>query len=292
MGAALPFGAIAAAGTAGGGAVAGGLAATGGVPDQRVGGRTSSASETYTEFGPKSAQLSDIQNRALQNYFAQLSLAEGLDRSANDPYAQMIQDQSRQTALGGLSGELFNATPEEIDRIEQLRLAQIQQARTPIEQMLSERITQLTGNAANRGVRGQALNEIYGQAMRGSADTLARSVDAAGTQASQAMLDNPFRRAQAQLGLASQGASFADQMRQQAIQNRQMLSNPAIMGALQDEYFRSGRQYSNTNQNNMNTQYGRGATWQDIVGGGFRGAAAGMSIAKDAAGMMGPGAKA
>lgn len=198
-----------------------------------VGGLISGAKGTPTQRqitsrGPASPEERQLQQEAMQQYLAQIGLLGGVEQNVEslDPLRQAALAQQ----MGVLSGSAFTATPEELQNIENIRQAQIQAGSQDIQDFLNRGQSQVTQSAGLRGLRGQALGQLQGDVLRAGAQQYGNLVNTAGLQAAQSAMQTPYNRVGAQAGAAATGLSYQDQLRQQAIQNRQMASNPALLG--------------------------------------------------------------
>lgn len=211
--------------------------------------------------------------KARQQYQQQLNQIRAQEQgiSALDPL--------RQQALGGfqgvLGGQAFQASPEELAQIDQLRQAQIQLGTQDIQRLLGEAIGQTTASAGVRGLRGQALAQLQGQNVQSAAQQIGNVVNTAGVQAAQQAMENPYRRVAAQTPFLQQGLTYQDQLRQQAIQNRQLASNPALLGYYQGERQSAGQ---------LNTPAQRGSIADALAGFAGGGAAAFGAVGQGAGG--------
>jgi hypothetical protein len=165
-----------------------------------------------------------------------------------------------------LGGQAFQASPEELQQIDQLRQAQIGLGTQDINRLLGQATSQTNQMAGVRGLRGQALAQLQGQNNQAAAQQIGNVVNSANMQAAQQAMENPFRRVAAQTPFMQQGLSYQDQLRQQAIQNRQLAANPAMLN-----YFQQGR------STQQMTPGQSGGFW-GAVGGGLGGAAGGLGL--------------
>lgn len=253
-------------------------AAMGGTGGAIAGAR---GSRQYTEVstpeaGPEERQL---QQRAIEQYLQSIGLIGQQEQAATslDPF----RNQALQGLQNVMSGQAFQSTPEEMANIEALRQAQVNLGTQDIGRLLGQNLTRTAGSAGVRGLRGQALSTLQGKNMELAGREIGNVVNTAGLQAAQQQMENPYRRVAAQSPVMQMGLTYQDQLRQNAFQNRQLASNPALLG-----YFQQGR--------GMNAR-----TTQVVPGGGFWGAVqgnqmgsmaglgAGMSAMGGMSGMMG-----
>lgn len=253
----------------GGAAVAGGVAGAvkglKGTPDQV----TQNTSTSQTTFAPASQQELDLQRQSLENYLRQVQLAQQYEGGISG--AQGIQDASQRAMLGIIGGQSFQATPEEMANISALRQSMIDQGSADVNNLIDQRLQSLNASAATRGVRGQALSQLQGDAVRAGAEQMGNITRQANQVAAQEMIQSPYRRMQAQQPYISGGASFADQMRLQAQQNRMAAQNPYLLQMLNRERMAGGT----TTTTGTNTIKGQEGSWMDAVLGGLGGASGG-----------------
>lgn len=212
--------------------LAAGLAA-GGAALGLISGAGGSEQTTTRNVAPPSQRERDLQEQSFQNYLQQLQLAQ--QQEAGIQGGAGLQEAARGGIESILNGQSFAATPEEEARINQYRQALVDQGAFDVQNLINQNVQRLTASAADRGVRGQALSELQSQGINSGAQQLGSIVRQANVTAAQQLMDNPYRRAQLQGSLANQNANFMENLRQQAIQNRQQLQNPALMQTLQNE---------------------------------------------------------
>lgn len=271
-------------GGAGAGAIGGFLTGMEGTPDQLQYQDTTTTYDNRSKLNldPLSKEQRQLQQQSLQSYLQQLALAQQYEQGLGG--AQGYQDLARQQAMGVLSGQGLQATPQEQALIEQQRAAQVGQAQADVQRFLDQNLSGLSNQAGARGLRGQALSELQGRALASSADQLGNASRQAAAQAAQAQLNAPYQRLAAQSPFLQQGVSFADQMRIQAQQNRQAAQNPYLLGLLQQERIATGEQrQSGTNrvQGVSRTPGQEGSFGQGLLGalgGASYGASAGANI--------------
>lgn len=209
-------------------------------------------------------------NQAQGQYNKQLGLIDqqqaGL--AALDP----LRQQALQGYQGVLDGSAFQANQQDLSQIGQLRDAQIQLGTQDIQRLLGEATGMTNSQAGVRGLRGQALAQLQGQNTQQAAQQIGSVVNQANAQAAQMAIDNPYRRVAAQGQAMQTGLTYQDQLAQQAIQNRQLASNPALLS-----YYQGNR----SQQGSLNTPK-QGGGFLDGVVGGLSGAAAGAGAAGQA----------
>lgn len=269
VGAALALG-----GTAAVGAVSGAISGAQGTPDQ-VKRETGTR---QTTFDPASQREQELQDSSLRNYLRQQMLAQQYEEGIGG--RQGIQDASQQQIQNIIGGQAFNITPQEQARIDAIRQASVAQSQADTERFINDRLQQVQGQAANRGLRGQALTSLQGGAIRTGVEQLGQAQRQADLLAAQQSYNAPFARLQAQQPYLSQGATFADQMRLQAQQNRQNAQNPFLLELLNRERIAGGK----TTQTGESVTPGQeGSFWNALTGGlaGAAGAAkSGIDVAK------------
>jgi len=215
-------------------------------------GRTQTSTSNIPEAGPQERQL---QQDAIAQYLQQRRLID--EQQAGLSQLDPFRTQALQGLQGIASGQAFQATPEELANINALRQAQIQLGTQDFSQQFQDLANRTNASAGIRGLRGQALGELQGQNLRTMGSQIGNIVNTAGVQAAQSAIENPYRRVAAQMPALQTGLTYQDELRQRAIQNRQLASNPALLG-----YFQQGRM---ANQ----------STTQRIPGGGIAGAIGG-----------------
>lgn len=249
---------------AGAGALGGAIKGAKGTPEQ--------IQNQTTNIAPAGAQEQALQQQSLQNYTQANQLATGYEGAQAN--AQGFQDQARQAGQNILSGQAMNLTPQELQQIQDLRSAMINQGQVDINAQMKQGIGNAQSDAANRGLRGQAMGALQGQVMQAGTQAMGNLSGQANTQMAQAAMALPYQRIGAQQGLISQGMSLGDQMRQQAIQNRMALQNPALMASLQNERIAGASRQQSTPAS--------GGGWLDaatgFLGGGLSGAQAGANV--------------
>ena len=209
------------------GAAAGGL---GGAAKGAKGTPSQTQTQTTSIQGP-GAQEQQLQSQSLANYMQQQNLAKGLEGQIGA--TQSFQDLARQGAQGLIGGEAFALSPEEQARIQSMRDALIQQGTANVGFQTQQGLQQAVGSAAGRGLRGQALGSLQARVLESQQRNVADIANQANTLAAQQALQMPMQRVGLQQGMIGQGMTLADQLRQQAIQNREALQNPVLMNALQ-----------------------------------------------------------
>ena len=188
-------------------------------------------------FGGKSQEQKALEQMSMEDFKRQRELATMLEQQIQG--REGIQGQAQGTIGGLLSGEGFALTPEEQMRINQLSQARVQQGASQIDRMLDERLKNIQRQSAARGVRGQALSELQGQAVRGGAEALTDIVNQSNVLAAQQQMQLPQQRAALQANLGTNFSNFADALRQQALNNRTVTQNPALLSGLRQERLQS-----------------------------------------------------
>jgi len=244
----------------GAGALGGALKGAKGTPDQKV--------TSQNSIAPAGAQEAALQSQSLQNYQQAQNMAQGLEGGIGA--AQSYQDQARQAGQNVLSGQAFNITPEEQMRIQGLRDALIQQGTANVGFNTQQGLQQVAGSAAGRGLRGQALSSMQGQVLQNQQRVVGDVANQANTMAAQQYLQAPQQRIAAQQGFIQQGMSLADQLRQNALANRQALQDPALM-----QYLFRERQ---ANATSTNMTPGQKGGLGGAIGGALGGAGQGFGI--------------
>jgi hypothetical protein len=245
---------------AGASALGGAVSGAKGTPDQ--------VSTTQANITPAGAKEQALQQQSLANYNQANQLAGQVEQNIQG--TQGFQDQARQAGQNILSGQAMQLTPQEQQQIADLRSSLINQGQFDINAQTTRGIGNAQMDAANRGLRGQAMGALQGQVLQAGTEALGRVSMDANRQAAQAAMSMPYQRIGAQQGLISQGLSLADQLRQQAVQNRMSLQDPALMGYLSRERIAGATQQTTTPGQG-------GGFWQGVAG-GLAGAGQGANI--------------
>lgn len=211
-----------AAGLAAGGAALGAISGAGG-----------SEQTTTRNIAPAGSLERELQNMSFQNYLSQQNLVD--QQQADIAKGEPIQQAARGGLMDIFGGQAFQATPEEEMRINQYRQALIDQGTADVQNMMNPLFQRAMNSAGVRGVRGQALSQLQGDVLSAGAREMGNLTRQANITAAQQLMDNPYRRAAFQGNLANQNANFMEQLRQNAINNRNVLQNPALMQSLQNE---------------------------------------------------------
>jgi hypothetical protein len=186
-----------------------------------------------TSFAAASPEELDLQRQSIAQYMKQLELN-------NQQEAGISQyDPMRQQALQGygdiLGGQAFNMTAQEQQNIQNLRNSSIAQGTEDVNRYTQEGIRQVQGAAGTRNLRGQALGALQGQVVEQGQRQIGDITRQANQFAQQQAISLPYQRIQAQQPFLQQGLSYGDQLRQQAIQNRQLAQNPIALQRMQQE---------------------------------------------------------
>lgn len=202
-----------------------------------VGGAISGASDEVTTSGrnvaPPSQRELDLQNQSMSNYLQQLAMANQQENAIGQ--GQGLQDTSRGTLQDVIGGEAFNINPEQQNQINAIRQASVDAGTGNVQDFVNKNLSDVSNSAGVRGLRGQAVSELQGRAIGEGARQIANLQGQANVTAAQQSLDVPFRQAQLQGGLANSNSNFMENLRNQAMQNRQQLQNPVLMQTLQNE---------------------------------------------------------
>jgi hypothetical protein len=208
---------------------------------EQAGSNTVKGTSTQTSgttFAPASAQEQALRDASLANFERQQALVgqaeQGIDARLG------VESGARGTIGNVLGGQAFDLTASEEARINRLRDSDIAASSNAVNALLTQRLGDVSADAARRGIRGQAFSQLQGDAIGEAAQSLERStLDANRTAAGQA-LAMPGQRAGIQAQTAGQFADFADAARQQAIVNRQQLQDPVALQQMLDERLRGG----------------------------------------------------
>lgn len=196
------------------------------------------SSLTNKTFAPASAQESTLQAQAVQQYNQQLGLTDQEQQAAQNTGA--FTDAASAQQLGVVNGQGFDLTPDEQARITAQRQAAIQAGNTDIQTNLQNNIGAVQQSAGVRGLRGQAVGQLAGTAVSGADKDYANLVNQANLTAAQQAVTLPQQRLQIQNQAAQAGLTFAEQLRQNAINNRQSAANPAILTNMTNQRLAGG----------------------------------------------------
>ena len=211
------------------GAVSGGVKAA----KSAFGGGRGDTTSQRTYMPQKSAQEMQLERDSMANYRRQQELAGQAEQNMQG--ADQMRDPAIQAYMDQISGEAFQATPQELQQIQTLRDAMIQQGSQGINQFVDQGLDQATSGAAARGLRGQAMGELRGRVLEQGAQQMGALQNSANTFAAQQAINNPFNRLQSQQGALQQGLTYGDMLRQNAMNNRQQLQNPVLMQSLANQ---------------------------------------------------------
>ncbi len=247
------------------GGIGGAISGARGTPDQNQ--NTSSTSKT-TLVG-KSNQQADLEQQSYQQYLQQLQLADLSQQAANesDPYRQAALQQQLQV----LQGNGFAPNAQEQQQIQAIRDATVNAGSADINRLLEQQMQKTVGSAAGRGLRGQALGDLQARVIDSGANQYGSLVNQANLRAAQQAISLPQQRLAFQQQAAGTGLSYAQQLQQQALQNRTLTQNPFLLQQLQQERLATGTQNSSGNTNTP----GQSGSFLGALGGFFTGGAAG-----------------
>jgi len=247
-------------GAAGAGALAGGIRGKQGQRDQ--------TQQQFTTLAPMSEQEQQLFNQSINQY----NLAQGQQMQLEQRLRGLepLQQQAMQGYQDILGGGAFNVNPQEQALLDQIRQQSIGQSEADLNRFLDERMNQVLGSAGARGLRGQALTSMQGDVLKEAAAQQANAIRQADMLRSQSMLQLPYQRISAQSPFLQQGMSMADQLRQQAFQNRMALQDPTAL-----QMMRSDR-YAQANQTQFTPGYK--GSWLDAFTGGLTGGLQGGAI--------------
>lgn len=244
-----------------------------------------------TTFAPASKTEQELRDASISNFKAQQDL---VDQSGADIAARGGVQGSARDALGNiLGGGAFDLTPGEQARINALRQSSIDVGSNAVNDILNQRLGDLSADNARRGLRGQAVSQLQTGVLSEAAKSLERQTLAANQTAAQQAISMPGQRVGIQAGTAGQFADFADLAKQQAITNRQALQDPIALHQMLDERLKGGTTTSTntTDQTTtgLDTRIGTGEGAVDILkaqaqvpsafAGGFAGAAGAATAA-------------
>ena len=201
--------------------------------------KTNTAGTSQTTFGKAGKTEQALTKASVDAFNAQKNLVNQQAQGIKD--RQGLQTSAREGAQGILSGDAFNLSNSEQSRIDAMRGANIDASRFAVDELLNERLANLSADAASRGVRGQAFSQLQGDAVAAGARELNMGTLDANRIAAQQAIDLPGQRVGAQSGIAQNFAGFADAQQQQAIQNQQLLQDPIALAQARDERLRGGK---------------------------------------------------
>lgn len=201
-------------------------------------GTSTTSGSSKTTFDPRSGTEQQLLDASVGAYGDQKKL---VDQQSKDIEARSALQTGSRDSLGNvLSGDAFNLSAGEQGNIDRLRQSNIDASSNAVNDLLTQRLGEVSADAARRGVRGQAFSQLQGDAVGEAAKSLERSTLDANKLAAQQAIDMPAARVGIQAGTAGKFADFGDQLQQQAIQNRQQLQDPVAMQALLDERLKGG----------------------------------------------------
>lgn len=199
-------------------------------------GTTSGTSKTT--FDPRSTEEQTLLDASMGAYADQKRLVDAQEAAILG--RQGVQTGARDTASALLSGSAFNLSPDEAARIAGVRDSNIAAGSNAVNDILTQRLAEISADAARRGVRGQAFSQLQTGALGEAAKSLERTTLAANTDAANMAVSLPGQRAGIQASTAGQFAGFADELAQKAIENRAALQDPIALQQLRDERLKTG----------------------------------------------------
>lgn len=228
-----------AAGTAailGGGALLGGLAGSGG-----------GESTTTRNVAPATQAERDQQTNSLNAYLAQQNLVnQQQNQLSSDGSAFGLQNNSINSINSVLNGDAFNINPQQQAQIDNIRNASIQAGQGDIQDYLDSNLSKISNSAGVRGLRGQAVSQLQGDALGASAKQYGNLVNQANLTAANQALAVPYQQASLQANTANSNSNYANNIQQQAINNQQMLQNPTLLNYYQNERLGAAGQTTST----------------------------------------------
>lgn len=270
-----PMTLAAGAAATGGGIIAGAR----GTPDDVKTTTTDMTNTRSTQLNPLTEEQRQMQRQSFDNYLKQLALAQQYEEGIQG--AQGYQDLARQQAMGIMSGNAMQATPEEVQQIMNQRNAQVAISQQTIQDFLNKNLQERLSDAGQRGMRGQALAQYESDAIKQAASELAQNTRQADLMSSQAMLNQPYQRINAMSPFIQGGISMRDQMIGQAQQNRVAAQNPFLMQMLQQERLGTGTVTDTQKGSTQEVVKGeQGSFWGAVQGGLQSGAALASGAAK------------
>lgn len=223
---------------------------------QSTTGTSSGVSEKT--FAPRSAQEQALLDASINNYQQQQSLVAS--QEAGIKARGGVQDAARGSLQSILGGGAFDLSPGEQARIDRLRQSNIDIGSNAVNDLLTQRLGEVSADAARRGLRGQAFTQLQGDALGEAAKSLERQTLDANRIASEQAIALPGQRVGIQAGTAGQFADFGDQLTQQAIQNRQSLQDPVALQKMLDERLAGGKTTTSETTGSTTSSSGTSAT--------------------------------
>lgn len=201
---------------------------------------TGTSSQTsQTEFASRTPEEQQLLDASIENFGAEGDLVDRFEAGITG--RGDVQAGARDTLGSVLSGDAFALTGDEQARINALRDADISASSNAVNALLTERLGEVSADAARRGVRGQAFSQLQGDAIGEAAKSLERATLDANRTAAGHALAMPGQRVGIQANTAGGFADFQDAAIQTAIKNRHDLQDPVAMQALLDERLRGGK---------------------------------------------------
>lgn len=227
-------------------------------------GTQSKTGTSQTTFDPRSRQEQSLLDASIGAYGDQKKL---VDQQTRDIQARSgVQTSARGTLQDVLGGNAFDLSQGEQGRINSLRDANIAASSNAVNDLLTQRLGEVSADAARRGVRGQAFSQLQGDALGEAAKSLERSTLDANKLASQQAIDMPASRVGIQAGTAGQFADFQDQLQQQAIQNKQALQDPVALQQMLDERLKGGKTVTGDTTSTTGKSVKTGLGQEEILG--------------------------
>ncbi len=254
------------------GAIGGLVGGLSGTPDQV----TNTNQTSSTTLANKSNQQRQLEANSYQQYLKQLEAVNLQQQAATetDPFRQAALQQQLQL----LNGQGFAPTAQEQQQIQAIRDAQIGQGTADINRYTDESLRKVVSGAAGRGLRGQALGQLQGDVIDTGAQQLGNLVNQANLTAAQNAINLPQNRLTMQNQAAQSGLTYAQQLQQQALNNRTTVQNPYLLTQLQNERLQTGT----TNQVGSNVTPGQ----KGSIMGGILGAAGGALSGATTGGLL------
>jgi len=268
-----------------------------------VKGTNTQTQTSGTTFASASAEEQALRDASVANFQKQGALVDDFEAGLTGRLG--TQDQARSTLGGVMSGDAFALTGSEQERINNLRGADISASSAAVNELLDQRLGEVSADAQRRGLRGQAYSQLQGDAI----GTAARELNLATLEANRTAASNalamPGQRVGIQANAAGGLVDFADVAKQQAIQNRQSLQDPVALQQMLDERLKGGTTTATNTQTtdqtttSADTRLGTGEGASNVLAAGIDkpGATAGgmagaMGMIGTAAQVVGAGAQA
>lgn len=188
---------------------------------------------SWIEFDPKSQRMLDMEGDSRRNYLYQQALQDRLEGQSGFRYG--LENQAGGVYEDLMSGAAYEYTPTELNRARDFSNLQTQRTGNEVNRFLDERLAGISSDAAGRGLRGQAVTQLETGATTAAADLLQRRLLEQQMQEMNMLDQMSGRRIQGQAGAAGAMQNYGTGLQQQAISNRQIMQNPALLNMLRED---------------------------------------------------------